>query len=788
MDGVTRNAEAQEKQGGSGTAGPVQEMEPSTTVPVCPLEADSSQLRAVAHAAEGRSFVLIGPPGTGKSQTIANIIANTLAQKRTVLFVAEKRAALEVVERRLRQVGLGEFCLDLFSAKSGKMEVLQQLDRATQVADALADNTWDETQAELSGLQAELDGYVADLHRRGRNGWTAFRAMGCLLRAEGAGVPEITLSWPGADAHDAAAWQRLLQTVEDAAATMVQLGDLKAATALLGVERAEWSPPWQSRLLDAARRAASRLDAVAGAHAAALRALAITPSRSATRRDLQALDTLAAVLLEPQAQSAGWTASEGAQAAHEAVLAAEPLAQRHQELTASLTGRWRPEVMALPLREIRREWTEASERWALPRMMAQKAVRKRLVATVEGPVPEDCGGELDRLVALQEVEAGIAALATDAAPLGRRWQGRGTDFERLQADHAWAQRLRAATGSVAQEPAGLLALRDHLRRLLQDGADLLQPEGAIGLPLRQFRDTWSEAQAALKAVGDESGSDVSAIPVTEADWLTALAGHLRGWEQAARHLRDWCAWCGVAQRAADLGLRPLLDALENGLVAPADTVRVFEANYARWWLGLVVEDTPRLRAFVAAQHEKRIERFRALDTHMLSLATRLIRGRLAQGIPGAAQRQHDPEYVVLTRELAKKQRHMPVRQLATKMPKALRRLTPCLMMSPLSIAQYLPADAEPFDLVIFDEASQIPTWDAIGAIGRGRQVIVVGDPKQLPPTSFFSRQIAVDEEEAEGPDGTLTITQDLESILDECLGAGIPSTELTGTTAAATRA
>lgn len=80
---------------------------------------------------------------------------------------------------------------------------------------------------------------------------------------------------------------------------------------------------------------------------------------------------------------------------------------------------------------------------------------------------------------------------------------------------------------------------------------------------------------------------------------------------------------------------------------------------------------------------------------------------------------------------------MPIRQLASVAPRAVRALTPCFMMSPLSVAQYLPPDSEPFDLVIFDEASQIPTWDAIGAIGRGRQVIVVGDPKQLPPTSFF---------------------------------------------------
>ncbi|MDT7953735.1 MAG: DUF3320 domain-containing protein, partial [Acetobacteraceae bacterium] len=179
------------------------------------------------------------------------------------------------------------------------------------------------------------------------------------------------------------------------------------------------------------------------------------------------------------------------------------------------------------------------------------------------------------------------------------------------------------------------------------------------------------------------------------------------------------------------------------------------------------------RSFVAARHETRIERFRALDARMQDGASRMARARITASIPGMVLRQADPEYGVLTRELAKRQRHLPVRQLAARMPKALRRLTPCLMMSPLSVAQYLPPEAEPFDLVIFDEASQITTWDAIGAVGRGRQVIVVGDPKQLPPTSFFERRAGSGESEAVEVE-----THDLDSILDECLGAGIPAVAL----------
>ncbi|MDH0525026.1 DUF3320 domain-containing protein, partial [Achromobacter xylosoxidans] len=118
------------------------------------------------------------------------------------------------------------------------------------------------------------------------------------------------------------------------------------------------------------------------------------------------------------------------------------------------------------------------------------------------------------------------------------------------------------------------------------------------------------------------------------------------------------------------------------------------------------------------------------------------------------------------RELQKKARHVPVRQLMQRLPSLLPRLKPCLLMSPLSVAQYLDAGHSQFDVVVFDEASQIPVWDSIGAIARGQQLVVVGDTKQLPPTSFFSK--SANDDDGAGDDGQV---EDLESILDECLGA-----------------
>src|ERR1035437_2708787 len=124
-------------------------------------------------------------------------------------------------------------------------------------------------------------------------------------------------------------------------------------------------------------------------------------------------------------------------------------------------------------------------------------------------------------------------------------------------------------------------------------------------------------------------------------------------------------------------------------------------------------------------------------------------------------------------------RRIPVRQLLNRIPNLLSRLKPCVLMSPLSVAQYLELSHAIFDLVIFDEASQIPVWDAIGAIARGRQLIVVGDPKQLPPTNFFNS--AGDDEESLAPEEF----KDLESILDELMTHGLRHKRRQGTYATA---
>ncbi len=786
MDGSSKEAEAPERAAVPSTAshddhaGAALDEQPDLAQLACPMEADSSQLRAVAAAARGESYVLIGPPGTGKSQTITNIIANALSQGKSILFVAEKRAALEVVQRRLRQVDLDDFCLDLFSAKASKMAVLEQLNRAQQAREVFDQAEWQSAGQESGRLRAELNGYVRELHRSGRNGWTPYRAIGVMLRAETSGIPDISVSWLSADAHDTGDYQRLVEAVEDAAATLSQLGDVTAYVALAGIDKTEWSPSWQASIVEASRVASAALARLRDALPGALRALALPADLSLQRQAVEALGNLASLLLDPSAPEAVWALNDTAPDTREALEAASRIAKEHAGAAQRLSTEWKRGVLELPIETLLSDWRSSAKRWWLARRSLRKAVRAQL-ADFSGNVPDDPASDMEVLLVMRAKEAAFAAYADNLAPtLGRRWQGLQTDFARLEATGALGRSIRQAVAGCASDPQALLSLRDHIRRLLTDGADLLGASGSVGGPLHRLHTAVSEVKAAFDTLTPLCGLDPAAVvPEESGDWANLLGAHFDGWASGARHLRDWCAWRGVLQRAEGLGIGPLLKAMEAGVILPADGARVFEANYARWWISVAVDDLPLLRGFVAATHEKRIERFRLLDRKVLELAARVTRARIASSIPGDAERQNSPEFAVLTRELARRRAQLPVRQLMMHMPQAFRRLAPCLMMSPLSVAQYLPADAPPFDLVIFDEASQIPTWDAIGAVGRGRQVIVVGDPKQLPPTRFFERSIPDIGEGSGGMEKIEVETEDLESILDECLGAGIKSVELT---------
>ncbi|AVI58428.1 DNA helicase (plasmid) [Paracoccus yeei] len=717
---------------------------------LAPLPADSSQLAAVLAAAEGRDFVLIGPPGTGKSQTITNIIADQLGRGRTVLFVAEKSAALDVVHRRLERHGLGHAVLELHSSKADRKSVLAQLGRSWDRASAADAQDWVRVAEDLRLTRDQLNAYVDALHRPGTQGFSVYQAIG---RVAG-GTPGFALRFDNKDCHDQAGFQRLRTLAADLGARHRIVAGLDPQGPLSLLDRGEWSFGWQDRYLDSAR-ALRRARAAASEAGQALAArLGLTGADAAHPDIAAALVWLAAQRLDQPAIAPEALALAEAGTGTDAALAALAEAlSRAAQARAALAADYPDEGLAdMPLDALDLQWREAQGKsWPFAGM-AQKKLR-RILQSYARSGEADPARDLPALRQLQRARRDIDRSDLRGVP----------GFAQERSDPARIrQELEAAQG--------FLGLERHLRAaglpasvLGAQRAELARASGGemAGL-LRALRDADRATETARTDFAELGG----ALPPQAEALLADL-------EPLQHHFSDWLKWRACRAEAIAAGLEPLVRAIEDG-AALADTACAFEQAYMAWWLRLAMDAEPCLRGFAHWEHDALIRRFRDLDDALANLASAEVMRRLGNDLPARDSVPRNSELGILRQQLGLQRPSRAIRSLIADMPTTFARLAPCVLMSPLSVAQYLPAGQAQFDLVIFDEASQISTWDAIGAIARGRQAIIVGDPRQLPPTNFFGRSDEGVEEGAALADHE----RDMPSILDEAAAAGIPTHRL----------
>ena len=236
-------------------------------------------------------------------------------------------------------------------------------------------------------------------------------------------------------------------------------------------------------------------------------------------------------------------------------------------------------------------------------------------------------------------------------------------------------------------------------------------------------------------------------------------------------LQVWMDFKDIRNRFSQRGLDAFFKRLTEHPPPASKLVDVFRRAAYQEWINSLYDEDACLGRFRRENHEQLIAEFRKLDEELVRLSSyRVIQaanGRKPQGILIQAS---DSEVNTLLKEAAKKRRLMPIRNLLQKIPHVLFRLKPCLLMSPISVSQFLSPELK-FDLILFDEASQIVPEDAIGSIYRGKSIVVAGDNQQLPPTSFFQKAMIEDFDWDEMSDEEGEV---FDSILDECLGIGLP--------------
>ena len=364
------------------------------------------------------------------------------------------------------------------------------------------------------------------------------------------------------------------------------------------------------------------------------------------------------------------------------------------------------------------------------------------------------------LAVLTRLRATFAALAgalgddrPPAAVESADWTELAATGVALRAFLAAAGRpLSPATVAALCEPAARARLR-----------------AAVGAVECETRDGFDESWAYLAGTLFPADAPVSGGLVLS----RAAVAELTSWAQArladGNRLEEWVRYGQVRRDAADLGIESVVDEVCGGRLALDHAADAFRRRFLGLWLDALYARVPVLAAFAADDHDDRVERFARLDKLSVELAPARLRSRLLTHPHRPRADGSAPvtsELGVVLREANKKKKHLPLRKLFAKIPTLLPRLKPCLMMSPLAVSTYLDSPDLTFDVVIFDEASQVRPHDAVCAAYRGRQLVVAGDPRQLPPSDFFARSMTDDPNADEGTTG-------FESLLDVCLSLGL---------------
>lgn len=379
------------------------------------------------------------------------------------------------------------------------------------------------------------------------------------------------------------------------------------------------------------------------------------------------------------------------------------------------------------------------------------------------------------LVMAEERLAQINPHAVDT--LGEYWCNGEAHWDTIDRVLEHGQRLRDDAQQLTTAiPENQQALLNQWADLVVNGRAELAAEGRIGIrwaALQQSYTAFHESLVQLERQLSLNTTTAWGEPNAQA-FIDAVAKRLQIWMNSIHTFKPWCYWRSVRHDAIHLGLQALVNAFEDQQIVPSDFSNTFNRSYYEEWVEKVTIADQALSKFFSREFERKIEQFRDIDERYMQLTRAEICARIAALLPkNAGYDSPNSEPGILRRQLQLQRRHMPVRALFQKIPNLLPRLKPCLLMSPISVAQYLDPKHPPFDLVVFDEASQIPVWDAVGAIARGTEAVIVGDPKQLPPTNFFSRV-----DDGEGTDVDDSVVEDLESILDDCIAAQLPEQHL----------
>jgi very-short-patch-repair endonuclease len=722
------------------------------------VDADSSQVLAMLAVHEGRNMVIQGPPGTGKSQTITNIIANAVGHGKKVLFVAEKMAALDVVKRRLDSINLGEACLELHSHKANKRDLHEELKRVLDLGKPTLTQLQEEI-ALLDVYKGQLNGYCNSVNRAiEQSGLSAQKVIGFLMEIaeqyKDIKLPSIPLngieSWNAETMRRASALADIIETrLKDIGIPAQLLFHGTGLTLFLPHETEA-----TTGLLHSAAIAVQNMVELSTSAAS----FTGTTAPTSYQQLLVLIDLLEYLSHTPDlkdiaVKDQAWVLNPDD---------IKELFETGKQLSAlrlQYENILHPEAWDQNVLEIRQNLIEHGPKWYKFLLGDYKQSVKQLASFSSIPLPESLEARIkytDDILLAKRLSNVLNENAHLATPLfGARWRVLKTNWTALEEVLTFLTALHRDI-TAGRFPVQILdflsrnenpaTIKDHLQRL----------KDATGIYQQNIDDI-------LKKLGFTGDHTAPAKGFNELPFTDQL-GKLKAWGSRLNEIQHAVQWNNLTEQAHQEGF----DFLVSSALDWEGAAQYLKVSVQKTWYEYLVTkamtERPPLRGFERTSHEEIISKFIQLDLLNLQYNRAKVALKHYESVP---KLEGGGQWNILRSEFNKRARHMPIRKLMEQAGMAIQTIKPVLMMSPMSIANFLSPDSIDFDLVIFDEASQVRPVEALGAILRGKQLVVVGDSKQLPPTSFFDKMNAETEDEE-------NVTADIQSILGMCDGQGAP--------------
>jgi len=726
------------------------------TVPIPVMPADASQLEALTIAQTGKNLVIKGPPGTGKSQTISNLIADALGQGKKVLFVSAKMAALNVVHDRLSKIGLKRFCLEAHSTKAGKLKIIEELKRTLELPFNNNGQVLEEQIEEIKKIRSQLNSYVEKMHLpREPLGETIYQAIGKLETLQKFKLLEFDLPWKNLSN---VSQEQLDEVIESLNSLSVQsdIFDNKAIHPWRGFKVIVEYPVPSEEIKKNLKIISDNFEVIKDT-LEKVRDLIIPENLEFRLNDLETLSDIFDSLVITDELPSGWLSKtekdlkdiedlfETARIKSEDY---QQLLKNYEEITSLSTKELKS--LLSPLQKQFASWTHLfnPKFWIWQSSIRTKFKNKNSISSQALHKYLKMANDLEVIDTWFDTNRKILEKHLSDIRSSKLLGDKILHFKT-------AQILKSAISKdiIKKPKREILNITSEYQKNISKILGTIKNENFKSAIL-SIESNWMD--------GFVDGIDIKTA------WISSVGNRCKEILVSIQKMHEWILLQSTISKCNNLDLSNFLSSLINMSIKNAP--ELFEKRFYSQWVEAFLNTDPTLLEFSGSLYEEKIKQFKNLDRKLQISMLENIQYKAAEPARNVVRAQNNlgngGEVGILRRELQKRKRIKPLRKLFNEIPHVLQALKPCMLMSPVSVSTFLKPGSVNFDLVVFDEASQLPTPEAIPSILRGKQIVVAGDENQLPPTSFFSASTIFEEENELD---SLEEFEPLESLLDDCI-------------------